>query len=838
MSAAKKVPPRPIPSPGLPPPLAPASLYAACPVADLAFATTAELADLGEEFIHVRAVEALRYGLEFRRPGYNLFVLGDPGSGRHALVRRLIAAEGGDIGAPADWCYVNNFAAAREPRLLRLPAGQGRRLRDAMQHFVGELAPAISAAFDSDDYRLRVEALQQEHKEREEGALRSLGHEAMTQGVALVRTPEGFTFMPLKNPDETLSAEEFQQLPEERQQTLNEQLRLFGERLHKLMLQFPRWRRETQNKLKQIGCDALQGAVGHLVEELRQDYADQPAVLEHLAAVEHDLVQTGDTLRESQKSEGEMETMLFSGSISVQRYLVNLLVDNAGQAGRPLIYEDHPTFQNLVGRVEHISHMGALVSNFTLIKAGALHRANGGYLLLDAARLVGQPFAWEGLKRLLRAGEIRIESLGEIYGLASTQQLVPEPVPLDVKVILFGAPIVYYLLAELDPEFVTLFKVAADFEASIERDAASTAAYARLVATLARREQLRPVEASAVARVIEHAARLADDGGRLTSQVGRLSDVLCEADYLAGKAGAGTIARDHVVAALAAQTRRLDRLRQEHQRAIREHLLLIATSGHAVGQINGLAAAVVGDLVFGHPVRLTATVALGDGEMIDIEREVQLGGPLHSKGVLILASFFAARYGRLMPLSLRASIVFEQSYGGVEGDSASLAELCALISALAAIPIRQSLAMTGSVNQYGMVQPIGAVNEKIEGFFDICQARGLSGDQGVIIPAANVRHLMLREDVVAAVAAGQFAIHAVTDVDGALELLTGLAAGSPDAEGNVPEGSVNHLVVAALAEMVVTRQELAAPHRRRRASGKKKAAPGKGSGPGKPPARK
>lgn len=819
--------------------LPPEKLLTPCDPASLGFARSDELADLGEEFAHPRAVEALRFGLDIRRPGYNLFVLGDPGYGRHDLVRRVITQEGHNGAQPTDWCYVNNFAAAREPRLLCLPAGRGRRLQDDMQRFVSELGPAIAAAFDSDEYRVRVEALQQEYKEKEEGALRSLGHEAIPNGVALVRTPEGFTFLPLKTPDETLSSEEFEQLPAERQQELKAQMSAFQERLHKLVVQFPRWRRETQNKLKKAGCDALQSAVGHLIEELKQGYADLPEVLAHLSAVEKDVVETGDSLRESQKSEGEMEMLLFSGSISVQRYLVNLLVDNADRQGRPLVYEDHPTFQNLVGRVEHITHMGTLVSNFTLIKAGALHRANGGYLLIDAAKLVGQPFAWEGLKRLLRAGEIRIESLGEMYGLASTQQLVPEPVPLDLKVILFGEPIVYYLLAELDPDFEGLFKVAADFESEVERNAENTGLYARLIATLGRRSQLRPLTAAAVARVIEHAARLADDAGRLTTQVRHLGDVLAEADHAAGRGGSEVIEREHVEAALVARIHRLDRLRQQHHQAILDDVLLIATGGSAIGQINGLAASVIGDLVFGHPVRLTATVAMGEGEMIDIEREVQLGGPIHSKGVLILSSFFAARYGRLMPLSLRASIVFEQSYGDVEGDSASLAELCALISALAAVPLKQSLAMTGSVNQYGMVQPIGAVNEKIEGFFDICRARGLTGEQGVIIPAANVRHLMLRPDVVQAVTAGQFAIYAVGDADAALEILTGLPAGVPDAKGNVPAGTINYGVVAALAEMMAARQDFAAGPKKARAAVKKKAASPKGSGPGKkPPAKK
>lgn len=813
--------------------LAAEQLYTPCNPEHLPFATSDELDDLGEDFAHARAVEALRFGLDIRRPGYNLFVLGDPGSGRHAVVRRLIEAECCHDGVPADWCYVNNFADARRPRLLSLPAGRGARLRDDMQRFVGELGPAIAAAFESDEHRLRVEALQREYKQREESALHELGQESLAQRIVLVRTSGGFTFAPMKDEEETLSSEEFEQLPAEQQEAINRQLENFQERLQKLILQFPRWRRESQGKIKAASRDALRAAVGHLIDELRGNYADLPAVLEHLDAIEKDVVEIGDTLRESQKTEGEMETLLFTGSVSVQRYLVNLLVDNADQEGRPLVHEDHPTFQNLVGRVEHLAHMGMLVSNFTLIKAGALHRANGGYLVIDAERLLAQPYAWEGLKRVIRAGSIRIESLGEMYGLASTQQLEPEAVPLDLKVVLVGERLVYYLLDELDPDFAELFKVAADFESEIERSSENTRLYARLLATLARREKLRPLEAGAAARLIEHAARLAEDAERLSTELRRLTDLLTEADYHAGKAGAEHIVREHVEAALAARERRLDRIRHEQKSAILRDVLFIATAGRHVGQINGLAALELGDFVFAHPVRITATARMGEGEMIDIEREVEMGGPTHSKGVLILSAFLAARFGRLMPLSLDASIVFEQSYDDIDGDSASLAELCALISALGGIPLKQSLAMTGSVNQYGGVQPIGAVNEKIEGFFDICKARGLDGSQGVLIPRANVKHLMLKQEVVQAVADGSFSIFAVAHFDEAIEILTDLPAGEPDAEGVVPKGSVNFLVAATLAEMAAAHHDFA--NGRKPQAGKKKKRVAAPPRPGKTP---
>lgn len=810
--------------------LQPGQLYAACTLEDLAFDNTAELPDLDESFCQPRAVEALRFGLGIARDGFNLFVLGAAGSGRHALVRRLIDELRRKNGTPSDTCYVNNFKTASAPRLLCLPAGRGAGLRDDMQRFVAELGPAIAAAFESEPYRARVGALEQGFKDRQESALRVLGNAALARGVALVRTEGGFAFMPAReNGDETLSEEEFEALPEARKNALQSAIEEFQEPLIKLLAQFPRWQRELQDALKEASRDALRKAVARLLETVRAGHADLPDVLAFLDAVERDVVDTGDALRESRKSEPEMETLLFTGTLSIQRYLVNLLVDNSGGGGQPVVRESHPTFQNLVGRIEHVAHMGMLVSNFTLIRAGALHRANGGYLILDALKLLAQPYAWDGLKRVLRAGEIRIESLGEIYGLASTLQLQPEAVPLAVKVILIGEPMVYYLLAEMDPEFPELFKVAADFEDEVARTPQNSSRFAHLIATLARRDGIRPLERAAVARVIEHAARLAGDAERLSALTRPVLDLLREADYLAGDAP--LVAHRHIEQALAAQIRRADRLRERYYEAIRRGTWLIATSGALIGQVNGLATVGLGEFVFAHPVRVSAAVRIGDGEMIDIEREIELGGPIHSKGVLILAGFFAARFGRGIPLSFAASIVFEQTYGEVEGDSASLAELCALLSAVGAIALGQNWAITGSVNQYGVVQPIGAVNEKIEGFFDICALGGLTGEQGVIIPAANVKELMLKREVVDAVAAGRFRVAAVTHADEAVELLTGLAIGETDEKGTIPEGTINHIVATCLVELHSFKQSTVEETRKKppRARRSKAVAPSSGA---------
>ncbi len=807
--------------------LSPAQLYTPCNPDHLPFAGSEELVDIGAGFAHARAVEALRFGLDIRRPGYNLFVLGDTGSGRHAVVHALVEAGRKRNDPPSDWCYVNNFAQATRPQLLQLPSGRGRALKEAMQGFVAELATAISTAFESNDYRSRIDALEREYKKREDDALRELGREALTRGIALVRSEDGIGFAPLKDKDETMSEDEFAQLPEARRSELERVMEEFEARLTPLVREFPQWRREQAARIKTLSGDALRLAVGHLIDEIRPAWADLPAVTAFLDACLEDVVGTGEALRETRKGEEEMETLLFSGSISVQRYLVNLFVDNAATDGRPVVCEDHPTFQNLIGRVEHIAHQGVLVSNFTLIRAGALQRANGGTLVLDAAKLLVQPYAWEGLKRALGAGQVRIESLGEVYGLASTVQLEPEPVPIDLKVVLVGERLTYYLLAELDPEFAQLFKVAADFESDVERSAENTLLYARLLATLARRESLLPLSREAIARAIEHAARLADDAARLSTQTRRLADLLREADHCATQAGETRIERHHVEQALRAAERRADRLREQQHSAILRGLLLIDSDGTAIGQVNGLAAALLGDFGFAQPVRITAGVRLGEGEVIDIEREVELGGPVHSKGVMILAAFLATRFGRLTPLSLGATLVFEQSYGEIEGDSASLAELCALLSAIGLLPLAQSLAVTGSVNQHGAVQPVGAVNEKIEGFFDLCRARGLTGGQGVIVPAANVQHLMLRADVVEAVAAGRFAVYAVTHVDQAMALLSGLPAGTPDAQGEVPEGSVNYRVAEQLHEMAAARQEFGGVERKRKRPAKTKAAAAK-----------
>jgi predicted ATP-dependent protease len=799
------------------PSLDPAQLYKPCDPALLAFETTAELDDLTEILGQDRAVAALRFGVAIRNDGYNVFLMGPAGVGRYSLAMKELQSKAAAESPPPDWCYVNNFEQPHKPKAISLPTGRGTRFQRHMRDFVAELRSVVPAAFESEEYHNRIEALNEEFKQRQEKALEAFSQTARAQGIALIQTPAGFTLAPLKD-DTLIEPEAFDTLPEAEKERIRALIEQIEDQLQKVLHQFPRWRREHHAKLRDFNRDTIALSVGHPIDELRTQYADLPDVLAFLDAVRADIIERADELIEP--ASGEDLTGVTTVS-PLERYQVNLLDDYSSAAGEPVVFENHPTYQNLLGRIEHVAHMGTLVTNFTLIKPGALHHANGGTLILDASKLLAQPYAWEGLKRALLSREIRIESLGEIFGLVNTLSLQPQPIPLNVKVVLFGERLFYYLLYQYDPDFADLFKVAADMEEEVERSPDNSLLYARMIATMVRSQALRPFDRAAVARLIEQGARLAGDAAMLHTHVRSLRDLLVESDHFAQVAGRAVVAAVDVNGAIDARIRRADRLHRTQRKDILDGTVLIDTAGLHIGQINGLAAITLGSHLFAQPVRITATTRLGDGNVIDIEREVELGGSIHSKGVLILSSFLAMRYSHSTPLSLNASLVFEQSYGGVEGDSASLAELCALLSALSGIPIIQGLAVTGSVNQYGQVQAVGAVNEKIEGYFDVCQARGLTGHQGVLLPESNVRHLMLREDVVAAVRAGQFQVYAVKDVDQAIELLTGVPAGEPDAEGRVPAGSINDRVATQMMELSLMRKAYGSAAQKTRAVRKK-----------------
>lgn len=787
----------------------PERLYQRSDLRALAFSTSDQLEPFAGLLGQERAARALALGLSIAGDGFNIFVHGPDATDKDSPVRRMLLERAASEPAGADWCYVYDFEQPTKPRYLRLPAGRGERLKRDLDAFASELRGVLAAAFESEEYQTRRQTLEQETEQEQESALEVIQEKAKASGMRLVRTPLGFLFAPVKD-GEVVSPRDLGDLPEEEQRRIQAAVEQLQEELQQVLRQVPSRHRRLRKGVHQLDREFADLVVRDLMKDLREAYRDQPDVLAHLDAVQADVVENARGLVEAAEEQGAIRLLRAQqGGEILDRYRANVLVSADPDGGAPVVTEENPNFQNLVGRVDYQSQFGTLTTSFGLIRAGALHRANGGYLILDARKVLTQPYAWEALKRALASKQIVVESPGQSLGLLSTSSLEPRPIPLEVKVVLLGERLVYYLLEAHDPEFGELFKVQADLRDALERTPEQEALYARHVAELARRHGLRPLTRTAVERVLEHAARMAGDGTKLSSETRRVADLLREADHLAAARGDGPITESDVAHAIRARVHRADRMREELQENIVRGTLRIDTSGSRVGQVNGLSVVQLDTFVFGRPSRITARTRLGEGEIIDIEREVELGGPLHSKGVMILSGFLKARYATETPLSLSASLVFEQSYGGVEGDSASSAELYALLSAIADVPLRQDLAVTGSVNQLGEVQAIGGVNEKVEGFFDVCAARGLTGQQGVIVPSANLPHLMLDERVVEACRAGTFHLYAVDTVDQGMEVLTGLPMGQRDAAGSYPPGSINASVEARLEHLAELRRTFA-----------------------------
>jgi len=772
----------------LPPSLSSDELYKACAIESLPFETTADLEPPGAPPGQERALDAIALGTEVADGGFNLFVTGTTGAGKYAVVRDFLEHRAKTEEVPPSWAYIQNFDEPAKPQLLRLPSKAGRDLKQDLDNLTEEFRTAIPAIFESDEYRHRVRDMHEAFKKRQQEAISAVAKEAEAQKVMLVSTPTGFTLAPARD-GEVIEPDEFQKLPEEEQERWKQAINELEVRLKQTLEQIPKWQKEAQEQLQALNEEMLRIAVGQQLESLDDKWKDLPAVTEFLQAIRNDIVSHVDDLGDNDG--GVPEAIL-------NQYRLNLIVDNADLDGAPVIYEDMPTHARLIGRVEHYFRDGALLTDFRLIRSGALHRANGGYLILHARQLLMWPLAWEILKQAIYGRQVRIESIERLYAVFTVITLEPDPMPLDVKVVLIGDRLLYYLLSEYDPDFAKLFKIQADFEDSIARAPEHELDYARTVAAMARAKELRPLDRAAVARVIEHASRLAGDREKLSARTRPVGDLLIEADHLAGTAGAEAIAADHVEQAIRAQERRAERLRERAVEAIRRDLIHIPLQGERIGAVNGLAVTQLGEFEFGLPVRVTATARPGRDQVVDIEREAKLGGNIHTKAVMILSRYLGSHYAPETPLSLSASLAFEQLYGSIEGDSATVAELCALVSAIARAPIRQSLAVTGSMNQLGEVQAIGGVNAKIEGFFRVCKERGLDGRHGVLIPKTNVPHLMLSQEVRDAVAAGLFHIHVMETVDEALALLTGEEPGERDATGRFPAGSLNQRVVERL----------------------------------------
>ncbi|MGE0418371.1 MAG: Lon protease family protein [Acetobacteraceae bacterium] len=788
-------------------PLPPDRLYRAADLAALSFATTAELTPLPGLIDQPRAREAINLGTCISRPGFNIFAIGSSFSRIQQAVKEVLNQAAFDRPAPADWVYVNNFAEPHHPVAISLPAGRAPMLHKAIHELIEDLKATLPALFESEDYQKRRSALEQSIQSKGQKAFESLNEKATARGIAILRTPMGFAMAPARD-GKVVPPAEFNTWPEAEQKATRDAIEELEKDLEDTLRAMPRLEKEVRDAVRALERETAAFDLGHPIGELKQAFADLPKVLAHIDAIAADLLENVQmfTAQEGPNEPPMLASMRMGGML--ERYEVNVLVTQADHGtGAPVIEELHPTLANLIGRIEYLQMQGALVTNFRLIKAGALHRANGGTILLDARSLLMEPFSWPALKRALSRQEITIEDAGRFLGMTTTVSLEPDPIPLDVKVVLYGDRTLYYMLAQLDPDMATYFKVLADFDDDLDRSPDNEAMLARIIAGIVARESLLPLDRDAVARVLEQAARLADDSGKLTLQVEHMRDLVTEADHFARQAARSVITRADIVGAIEAHIRRHSRIRERGAEMILRDVALVDTAGSAVGQINGLSVMSLAGYGFGRPSRITCRVRPGGGKIVDIEREVELGGPLHSKGVLILSGFLAGRYALDAPMSVYASLVFEQSYGGVDGDSASSAELYALLSALAEAPLRQDIAVTGSVNQHGQVQAIGGVNEKIEGFFDICAGRGLTGTQGVMIPAANVRHLMLRADVVEACATGRFSIWPISSIDQGIALLTGRPAGARGADGPYPEGSINRAVEDRLRHFAELRKQ-------------------------------
>lgn len=772
------------------------------------FRSSAELTGLTDMIGQERASRALQFGTDVPGQGYNIFVLGNVGTGRSTMVRRMVEQKAKGEPTPPDWVYVNNFEDPAKPRAISLPAGRGCELRKDMDQLIENLQREIPRIFESEQYAQQRARISRQLQEQEAQIFAELEREARRRGFDLARTPMGTMLVRTGEGGEPLTEQQYEGLSPRQKQEEEQAERDLQQQVASTLTKARARQKEAQDTLNQLDRNAAAFAAGHFIDDLEAKYADVDEVKEYLEEVRRDVIENVDMFKPESEQANPLVQMLGGGpqGPDVSRYQVNVIVDSCAQKGAPIIVESNPTYYNLIGEVEHEAQFGALVTNFTKIRAGAFHKANGGYLIMQARDVLTNPFAWDAVKRVLKDGRIEIEQMGEQFRAFTTTTLEPEPIPANVKVILIGEPWIYYLLYEFDEEFQRLFKVKADFGSDMERDQATIDQYALFVANHVRDNNLLPFDASGVARIVEYGSRLAGDQKKLATRFSEVGDMVTEASYWARQAGRELVSAEDVQKAIEEKIYRSNRIEERIREMIERGMIMVDTEGAVVGQVNGLSVHLLGDYEFGRPSRITARTYVGRGNVIAIDREAELAGPIHNKGVMILAGYLGGRYAQDLPLSLSASLTFEQSYEGVDGDSASSTELYALLSSLANVPLKQGLAVTGSVNQRGEVQPIGGATAKIEGFFDVCRVKGLTGEQGVIIPAQNVDHLNLRDDVVQAVRDGQFHIYQVRTIDEGMELLTGIPAGEK-VNGKYPEGTINYRVSQRLQELARIYQE-------------------------------
>lgn len=776
----------------VPKPLALSQLYRNTAAKTLPFRNTRRLKPMNDFLGQERAKESVEMAVAMPHDGYNLFAIGSNGLGKRTMIRRYLESVAAKRETPADWIYVNNFKDPRYPQAIQLPAGVGAHFKQDVHKLWSKLSDRILSAFESDRYMDRRDSLKGELTRIQQDALAQLAGMGEKQGVKLVlRTPGGYGFSPMNAAGEVLSVEAFNRLQAPEQERFKNIMTDMELRLRKVARKLDQIEERNRNQVDAFNDEVALTVLDPLMDKVLQKYASHEPLVAYLKAYRADLLEHLDLVLNAGENQDATVSVGQAGEqLPPVRYQVNALVSRNPKQGAPVIYEDLPTHYNLMGHVEQVTYMGTVATDFTLIRPGALHRANGGFLIIEAEQVLEHPYAWQGLKRALRAKALKLSSLEQMLTLTGTVSLEPAPIPLHLKLVLLGDRETFYLLQEFDPELETVFKMRADFESDMPRTPENELIYAHFLADIAHREDLRPLDRAGVARLIEESARAADDQELLSLHARGVADLLRESNYWATQSQAEFISTEHVTQALQGRERRHDRIRRLYLEDIGKGNQLFTCTGEVIGQVNGLTVVSYGDASFGLPSRISVTAHYGSGDITDIERDVELGGAIHSKGVLILSSYLKARFGAEHPLRFAANIAFEQSYSGVDGDSASLGELCGLLSAIGHIPVRQSLGITGSVNQFGEVQPIGGVNEKIEGFFAACQLKGLTGDQGVVIPVQNIRHLMLREDVMAAIKAGQFRIYAISRVEQAIELLLGKTAGEANEQGEYAEGTV------------------------------------------------
>ena len=781
--------------------------------------TTEALKPSDEIIGQERAQKALRFGLEIREKGFNLYVAGIPGTGRRTAVKKFLDELAKTKPKADDWVYVNNFVNPYEPLAIRLPPAMGNRLKSDMVSFITEARRALRRAFESDDYAAKREAALGKLDSEREKIVGEVNESAAKQGFSIQMGPTGLMIIPVIN-TKPLTQEEFEALSKETQAEILKKREALDVDLHAGFRHIRELDAKEMEVVNALNNEIALYAIGHLLAGLKEKYGKIPDVLTYIDNVQKDILENLVTFLGSVQPQPQQPDQVppqfqqwLVKDLAFRKYEINVVVDNSSLVGAPVVFEETPSYQNLLGKAEKEIQFGVVTTDFMMIRPGSVHKANGGYLVLPVIDLFRYPFAWDGLKSALKTEKIRIEEPGEQAGFIMTRGLKPEPIPLGVKVILIGTPDINQILNQGDPDYPELFKVRADFDTVMDRNEENTKKYATFICTLCKQFNLIHLDNTAIAKVVEYGSRLADDKKKLSTRFSGVADLIREANFYALEEKATKITLSHIKKAVEEKIYRSNLIQQKIQEFIEKGIFLIDTEGSQVGQINGLSVMELGDFAFGRPSRVTASVAVGRDGIIDIERQAQLGGPTHTKGVLILGGYLANKYAQDKPLSLTAKLVFEQSYGGVDGDSASSTELYSILSALSGLPLKQSIAVTGSVNQRGEVQAIGGVNEKLEGFFEVCKAKGLTGQQGAMIPASNVQNLMLKEEILEAAKEGKFSIYPARTIDEGIEFLTGVPAGERQPDGSYRKGTVNYLVNKRLWEMAEMAREFQLPSR-------------------------